>query len=144
MAKKVVIEGAHIWSKNFAGVAKKYNAEGNRNFCLDLDPELAQAMKDDGWNVKFPDPESDYLPYISVGVRFDKYPAHVFRHRSDGSVEEMKESHIALLDDAEIENIDIIIRPYEYDVRGQHGIKAYVDTMDITLAENPLDIKYGR
>lgn len=147
MAKNVVLEDIpvhYIWLRNFSGVAKDGKPEGNRYFLLSLDPDLAMRMKEDGWNVKFNDPDSPYLPYIQVGVRFDKYPASIYRHRRDGSTEEITERQVGLLDHAKIEQIDLIIRPYEYDMPGRHGIKAYLDTMDVTIAENPLDIKYGR
>ena len=51
--KMLRIENAVIWGLNFSGEDSKYNRNGDRNFCLDLDKELADILLADGWNVKF-------------------------------------------------------------------------------------------
>ena len=44
----IVIDGAKIWARNFAGKADKFNAAGNRNFNLWLDEDLAKKLEADG------------------------------------------------------------------------------------------------
>lgn len=136
----VVIENARIWARNFKGEEHlPYNPRGRRNFCLSLDPELAQEMIDEGWNVKY---DRDDIPYIPVAVSFDKYPPKIYKVTSHGKTL-LDEETVGDLDDDEIVNIDIILRPYCWSVNGSSGVKAYVKNMYVTIQENALYDKYG-
>lgn len=136
----VVIEGAHIWARNFKGEERlPYNPKGSRNFCLSLPEDLAQQMIDEGWNVKY---DRDDIPYIPVKVSYGKYPPKIYRVTSHGKTR-LDEDMVGDLDDDEIENIDLIVRPYCYNVNGKSGVKAYVKDMYVTVAENALIDKYG-
>lgn len=136
----VVIEGANIWARNFKGEEHlPYNPKGRRNFCLSLDPDLAKDMVDEGWNVKY---DRDDLPYIPVTVSFDKYPPKIYKVTSRGKTL-LDEDLVGDLDEDEIVNVDLIIRPYCWDVNGSSGVKAYVKDMYVTIQENALSEKYG-
>lgn len=136
----VVIENARIWARNFKGEEHlPYNPKGRRNFCLSLDPDLAQEMVDEGWNVKY---DRDDLPYIPVAVSFDKYPPKIYKVTSRGKTL-LDEDTVGDLDDDEIVNIDLILRPYCWNVNGSNGVKAYVKNMYVTIQENALYDKYG-
>ena len=52
------------------------------------------------------------------------------------------EEEISILDWADIKSTDITIRPYNYDVRGKSGVKAYLKTMYVTLEEDTWETKY--
>lgn len=136
----VVIENARIWARNFKGEEHlPYNPKGRRNFCLSLDPDLAQEMVDEGWNVKY---DRDDQPYIPVAVSFDKYPPKIYKVTSRGKTL-LDEDTVGDLDDDEIVNIDLILRPYCWNVNGSNGVKAYVKNMYVTIQENALYDKYG-
>lgn len=140
------VENAHIMFRNFSGKASQYNKEGSRNFCLRIDdPEAAQKLKDIGWNVRaLAARNADEQPtyYLQVSLSFDNYPANVILHK--GSVAtKLTEDTVGMLDFAEIKTIDLIIRPYQWEVRNDSGIKAYVKTMHVTLEEDPFESKYA-
>src|SRR5688572_21553594 len=103
-AKTFLIENAPIIFRNFAGrEAGPYNSEGDRNFCVVLDPAIAEQMAVDGWNVKFLKPregdgEDDTpIPYIQVRVNFDRRPPRVVMITSTGRVV-LNENTIDVLD----------------------------------------------
>ncbi len=147
MANRVAnisVENAKIIFRNFAGKPSKFNAEGKRNFCLLIDDESANKFKLDGWNVKYlnpRDPDDKPQPYIQVAVAFDNFPPNIFLI-SGGKKTKLNEDTVSVLDYAEIENVDLIIRPYNWEVSGKSGIKAYVKNMYVTIVENEFEKKY--
>lgn len=140
----ISIENARILFRNFAGKESKFNAKGKRNFCLLLDNDVAEELKDVGWNVKYlnpRDPEDPPQAYIQVAVAFDNFPPNIWMITGNKKTK-LDEDTISALDYAEIENIDIIVRPYTWEVNGKGGIKAYVKNMYVTIVENEFEKKY--
>lgn len=142
---KLQIEGARIFWRNFSGKGSQYNSEGSRNFCMEIDPELAKRLKADGWNVKYskPNEEGDEpYPYIQVKIKYDPYPPKIYKVTSRNKTL-LDEDVIGDLDRDEIENVDIIISPYTWSVGGKSGITAYVDKMYVTIHEDDFAKKYA-
>ena len=122
----ISVENAKILFKNFSGEEKRFNPKGKRNFCLLLDNENAEKLKLDGWNVKYltpRDPDDAPQAYIQVAVAFENYPPNIFMI-SGGKKTKLDEDTVSALDYAEIENVDLIIRPYSWETSTCHGIKA--------------------
>lgn len=141
--KNIVLEGARFYTRNFSGKPNQYNEAGDRNFCVVLEEDKARELKEEGWNVKkrvYDDGEEVF--YLPVGVRFDFFPPKIVMINSHSRVN-IDESTIKELDEVEIENIDMIIRPYNYEAMGRTGVKAYLKTMFVTIVEDELEKKYS-
>jgi hypothetical protein len=48
-----------------------------------------------------------------------------------------------MLDYADIKTIDVMLNPYEWEVNGNTGVKAYLKTAFVTLNEDELELKYA-
>jgi hypothetical protein len=147
----LVMENAQIIYRNFAGREGQYNAEGDRNFCLLLDPATAQQMEADGWNVKYTKPREDGVeprPYIQVSLKYrgrngaPVRPPLMVMITSKGRVD-LPEEMVEFLDWVDIANVDVIVRPYQWAMNGKTGIKAYVKSLFLTIQEDVLQQKYA-
>ena len=141
----IVMENAHIIFKNFSGKEGKYNPPGRRNFCVILDEDLSKKLMMDGWNIKYLRPRDDDdqpTPYIPVTVSYDYNPPKVYVVTSKGKTL-LDEDEVGMIDWAETNNIDLVIRPYAWEVNGKTGVKAYLKTMYATILEDDLDRKYN-
>lgn len=142
--KNIVIEHAKIGFRNFSGKEGKFNPAGRRNFCVFLESDLGKTLENDGWNVRWLEPRDeseDRQAYLQVAVSFNNIPPKIILITSNGKTQ-LDEEGVNILDWAEIENVDLIIRPYNWDVSGKNGIKAYVKSMYVTLVEDEFESKY--
>lgn len=140
----IMMENARICFRNFSGAAGKFNAEGRRNFCVLIDKDLADKLEHDGWNVRYLTPrEEDDEPqaYMQVGIRYGNYPPKIYLVTSRGKTL-LDEEKLSILDWAEIENVDLVLRPYNWNVSGKSGVKAYVKSMYVKIVEDELERKY--
>jgi len=141
---KLTIENAKIGFRNFSGSAKEFNPAGNRNFCVFLDADLADRLASDGWNIKRTKvrEEGDEPSYfVSVAVKYDNFPPKIWMV-VNGQKTLLTEDTVGTLDSADIENVDLVINPYVYNVNGKSGIKAYCQTMYVTIQADPFMAKY--
>lgn len=147
MADNIIIEGARIWARNFTGKEGKFNAPGDRNFNVWLEPDLAEKLRSDGWNVKSyiprTDPDAEPRFFIKVSVSYRNVPPKVYRVNSNNKRVQLDEDTIGTLDWEEIKNVNLIIRPYSWEVNGRTGIKAYLKTLYAEIEEDPFEKNYN-
>ena len=147
--ENITIENARIIFRNLSGKPDKFNPQGGkRSFSVVIDdPKLAKDLIKEGWNVKQFKPRDDEEGepgyFLQVKVLYsDRSNPHIYLCTKKSKTM-LNEETVGSLDYAEIASVDIVIRPYEYDVRGQKGVAAYVKTMYVTIVEDEFADKYS-
>jgi hypothetical protein len=148
-SNNVVMEGVRIVFRNFAGKESEFNREGDRNFAVLLDDEIANAMAADDWNIKWLKPREDAdegesdQAYLPIKVNFTKgRPPRIVQITSRGKTN-LSENEVEVLDWVDIKNVDLIVRPYHWNVNGKTGISAYLQSLYVTIEEDDLERKYS-
>lgn len=161
MARKIYpqikIEDARILFRNFEGREDKYNKAGDRNFCVLLDEIQGKELAENfGLNVKFlksreeGDPEEAYLK-VAVGYKVKPPTLVMLTKRPNPEVEEgfevvrndIGEEGCQVFDWVDIEKVDLIFNAVPWEVGDKSGIKAWVKSMYVTIAQDELDEKYA-
>lgn len=142
----VKIENARIILRNFAGKEGPMNAPGDRNFCVVIeDPALADEMAKDGWPLRQgKENEEGELrdPFLPIKVGYKGRPPKVVMLSSRGR-QDLGEDEVEMLDWVQFKTVDIIFRPYFWNVGPKTGIKAYLKSGFFTIEEDELDLKYA-
>lgn len=131
----IQIDDARIVYRNFSGVGSQFNREGDRNFSLVIpDQEIADALIEQGWNVKIKPPrEEGDVPFmhLPVKVKFNDRGPNVYL-KSGTALNKLTEETVGMLDDVDILSVDMDLRPYDWDVNGKQGRTAYLHSMQVT------------
>lgn len=141
-------EGARIGFRNFAGEEGPYNAKGDRSFVIFLEEDVARDLEKIGWNVKWPkardvaDEEDTRQPHLAVSVAMNNYPPKIVMISGENT-NLVAEEELGMLDWVEIDNVDLVVRPYSWNVNGKSGIKAYLKAIYVTIKTDMFVDKYG-
>lgn len=149
MAGELKLANVRIGFRNLEGREGPFNRKGERSFVVFLDSVTAENLLSQGWNVKYPKPNPEIAPeedirepHIQVTVAFENFPPDVYMIANNNPTK-LTENSIATLDWAELENIDLVIRPYTWEVQGNSGIKAYLKKGYFTIVSDQFTDKYG-
>jgi hypothetical protein len=141
----ILFEDCRIVFRNFEGRETQYNRAGDRNFCVLLPAEMVDDLTEDGWNVKYLKAREEGVedqPYLQVSVGYKYKPPKIVMITSRGR-NDLSEDMIEMLDWVDIKTVDLIVRPYDWNVGGRSGKAAYVKTLYITINEDALELKYA-
>ena len=134
----VQIDDARIIYRNFAGAPSKFNREGDRNFAVVIeDQDIAEVLTEKGWNVKIKPPREEGdepFMFLPVKVKFNDRGPKVYLQNSLGGRNRvtLDEDTVGILDNVDITNVDLDIRPYDWDVQGKTGRTAYLQSICVT------------
>lgn len=159
MAKKRIpnleLEGVEILQfgnfKNFAGEVDEYNPKGMSQFNVVLDEETADQLLAEGWNVKQLDPREEVdepIPYLPCTINFTNIPPTIYMLTGKNNKKtRLTEETIGCLDALDVEYVDLIINPYQWEIKTKKGvdtgIKAYVKVMYAKVMEDRFASKYA-
>lgn len=149
----VLFEDARLVFKNFKGEAGMYNREGERSFHVLLNPDIAEQMIRDGWNVKFlnkrpdDDPNEPSQAHIEVKVSYDVKPPRIIVITSTNRTE-YSQKNVETLDYLDMRKVDFIINPFNWVMhkgtpQEKSGVSAYLKTMFVWINEDYLEQKYS-
>lgn len=132
--------------KNFTGKDDKFGREGDRSFSIVIeDDALAEQLANDGWNVKplTPrDPDEKVNHFIKVKISFKVRPPKIWLLTNHKRTL-LDEDTIATLQYARIENADVVVSPWRWEVNGKTGIAAYLETLYVKIEDDPFADKYA-
>lgn len=141
------IDNARIVYRNFAGEGSKFNREGDRNFAVIIENEdIAGQLEDNGWNVKIKPPrDEDDTPFmfLPVKVKFNDRGPAVYLKSGNADPVKLDEDSVHILDEIDILNVDLDIRPYDWEVNGKLGRTAYLQSIFITQDVDRFADKFG-
>lgn len=131
----LMIDDARIVYRNFSGTGSRYNREGDRNFAVVIpDKEIADALVENGWNVKIKPPREEGdtpFMYMPVKVKFNDRGPNVYLVTGK-RMNRLDEESVSCLDDVDIQSVDMDIRPYDWEVNGRNGRSAYLQSIKVT------------
>ena len=135
--------------RNFQGLEiNKYNREGDRNFCIFLDPNQVDCEKliEEGWNIKVnrneADPQAEPSYMLRVKVKYHPAGSDLVRLNpkilvvtSKGEMM-MDESNVGDLDNAQIIKANLTIKGRWNESSTYTGVTAYLSKMVVRIYED--------
>lgn len=131
----------------------------NRRIEDNFHPVPVQQLIDDGWKVKTVKkregeedaPDRYYLECVIAFPRDDDrngpsiFVVNSGEYTEDGRMRanRVSEASIGVLDYAKILRVDADINPYNWEVRGDIGVTAYIDKLYVVIEKSPYDDKYA-
>jgi hypothetical protein len=157
MAKKgqeIRFKNVNILFKNFRGEERRdpktgqiVNREGQHTFCIQLDEEEAEELREVGLKISQTKPNEEYddvLYFLQIEARFDKYPPEVYMYVG-GDCTQLNEDTIGILDNRQnkIKIADVIINASPWQMGDRSGVKAYLTRGDFLIEEDEWQARHN-
>lgn len=144
----IILDDCKIFWKNLSGAPDKFNKTGGqRTFCVIIPNDIAPELEAEGWAIKYlrpRDEEEEPQAYLKVKASYGPKSQPNIYICTKKKKELLNQDTVGSVDYAEINRVDLIIRPYEYkDINGHSGVSAYVKNMYITINEDPFADRYS-
>jgi len=138
------VENAVIIWTNFAGKPTKFNPQGGkRTFALVLTEEVAERLRNEGWNIKMREGREegeDPLYFTEIVVNMEStYPPKVVLYtefRGKKSANKLTERTVGQLDTIDIANVDLVVHPYEHGFSSVATVKGYARALYVTQGQD--------
>jgi hypothetical protein len=152
--KLISIENTRfIFRTNFSGDPDRdtFGSDARRANVIIPDPDMALAMREEGFNVKEtkprPDFEDEFIPeyYIAIGVNYDtNWPPKIYLVSGDAEPLLLNEESVSCLDMCRVRNVNVVLNPYENSRTGRKSL--YVRTMYVEqdVDDDPFANRYRR
>lgn len=145
------IEKGQIAYSNFSGSPTQYNPDGgSRTVTFVIPEEMVDDLLNEGWKIreqKFDDGTSRHLLDATFLFRTRNGQLRdpkIFIVRDNNTLIHVTEETVDALDRADITSVDAVLAASYWEYAGRSGIKAYINSMYITIKENPIDAKYRK
>lgn len=140
------MDNVQLTYRNFAGKPTNFKKEGGyRSFNIILPEDIAKAMTKDGWNVRTQPGRDEgeparYLIEVALGYKYK--PPRVVTIASRGKTQ-LDEGMVELLDFFDLGKVDCIIRARHWEMNGNSGVKAWLQSIYAHVIEDELDLEYA-
>lgn len=150
-SEKVMIKDTRfIFHTNFRGLETEFNKNGYKEFNIVLPEDIGRDLIDRGWNVKILPPREEgdeELMHLPVRINFDSaYPPRVWLINAENGKRTMLDDEtigqLDFLSRDEIERVNIVVNPRTWSLRGNSGIKAYCNSMQVYFLPDPFEAEY--
>ncbi len=143
--KRTRIENAPVKYRNFSGAKTQMNKEGDVNFEIVIDEEVAKNMMKDGWYIKEDTSNPDKTEY-RIKLRLGEFgEPEVYVIGEDGNAIPFHRGKWRRIDKMTISFVDVVFhqskKTFEY--QGGEYYSAYVDELYVNIVESDLKKKYG-
>lgn len=146
----ITLEDAKFFGRpNFSGVEDRFK-DSRRKFTVLIPNEVADQLRQMGWNVKTNIPTQEELaeypdrePLSHLKVMVDD--GSIVQIRMGDDVETLSVGNFGVIDRSRIEEMDMEIRAWEYDPEEKPGeYSARLVALVANIRPNILEQKYGR
>lgn len=141
------MDDARIVYRNFSGAPSKYNRDGDRNFAVIIPTqEMADALIDEGWNVKIKPPREDGedpFMFLPVKIKYTDRGGPNAYLVTGARRNNLDEDSIACLNDVDIDCVNLDVRPYDWDVNDKTGRTAYLQTIEVIQRVDRFAARYA-